>query len=117
MMPDLPSWATEHMGVGESPTQQELAGAARRLVDASGLYLGQNRILRLALKFRAYQPTGDTTAFLRWFANEVNLNAEQRRRAARSNPEIARVISYRDPVGEDAVNNVLQGRSVTDDTP
>lgn len=102
-----PGAAETLTGVSASPSQQELACAARRLVDDSGIYLGQNRILRLALKFRAYQPQGDTPAFLRWFANEVNLNAEQRRRAARTNPAIARVISYSDPTGETAVNNVI----------
>jgi len=104
-----PGTAEYLTGVTASPSQQELACAARRLVDASGLYLGQNKILRLALKFKAYAPQGDTPAFLRWFANEVNLNAEQRRRAARVNPEIARVISYADPTGEAAVNNICHG--------
>jgi hypothetical protein len=117
MMPELPAWATSQMGVAASPTQQELACAARRFADASGLYMGQNKLLRLALKFKAFRPDADTSAFLAWFANEVNLNAEQRRRAARSNPEIARVISYSDPTGETAVNNLVHGRRGSDSRP
>jgi hypothetical protein len=97
-------------GGSASPSQQELACAARKYVDGAGIYLGQNKIMRLALRFKAFHPAADTPEFLGWFASEVNLDADQRRRAARSNPEIARVISYADPTGEAAVNNVIHGR-------
>jgi hypothetical protein len=105
------SGATEQLaGVSAPPSQKELATAARRLADTSGLYLGQNKILRMALKFKALRPQGDTSAFLQWLVNEVNLSAEQRQRAARSIPQIARVISYSDPLGETALNDLLHGR-------
>jgi hypothetical protein len=43
--------------------------------------------------------------FFEFLANAVQLSAEQRRQAL-CDPDTARVISYLDPTGETAVNNV-----------
>lgn len=47
--------------------------------------------------------------FEAFLVNTVQLTAEQRAKA-RLNPEIARVISYADKTGEDAVTNVVRQR-------
>lgn len=68
--------------------------------------MGPRRVNKLV---RDYQGRVEKNGydFFAFLANAVQLSAEQRRRAL-LNPDIARVISYTDRTGEDAVTNVMR---------
>lgn len=97
------------IGVTTSPSQAEMIKAARLILDNCGIAFGQNRIVRLVLEFKRRAPQGSGSTFFSYLAAKVQLSAAQQRDALR-NPDIARCISYADPTGETAVNNVLQAR-------
>jgi hypothetical protein len=104
-----PATAVSRMGGSASPGTNELANAARLILDNCGICFSQNKIVRLVLKFQERAPHGNGHAFFLYLVNAVQLTAEQQR-ALQQNPEIARVISYADPTGEQAVNRVIRKR-------
>lgn len=87
---------------------EDLKVAARTVLWNCGVNYGPHKINRLCVQF-AERVRGNGFDFFDFLANKVQLTAEDRRRAL-SNPDIQRVIAYRDRTGEDAVRNVLQER-------
>jgi len=94
-------------GVTTSPDLEGLKQTARTILWNVGIDYGPNKINRLAVTF-ARRVERNGFAFFDFLANAVQLDAETRRRAL-ANPDIQRVISYSDPTGETAVNNVMRG--------
>jgi hypothetical protein len=99
----------ERSGGATSPTQTELVNAARTVATCLGLSLSENRIVRLVLRFKSKAPQGGKHLFFQFLCSAVDLNNSQKR-AALAHPDIARVIGYADPTGEQAVNNVMRRR-------
>jgi hypothetical protein len=97
------------MGGTTSPLQNELVKAARLILDNCGIAFSQNKIVRLVLRFIDWAPNSSGDIFFSYLASEVQLSEAQKRNAL-ANPDIARAISYADPTGESAVNNVMRGR-------
>jgi prophage antirepressor-like protein len=96
-------------GVAASPTKTELVNAARTVCRCLGLSLSENKIVRLVLRFKDKAPHGSKFLFFQFLCSAVDVNTDQRR-AALLNSDVARVIGYSDPTGEQAVNNVLRQR-------
>lgn len=86
---------------------QALQAAAQTILWNCGIDFGPNKITRLCLRF-AQRVAGNGYDFFDFIANQVELSAEERRRALHD-PEVVRVISYADPTGEAAVRNVMRG--------
>lgn len=101
--------ARPRMGGTTSPSTNELVNAARLILDNCGIAFSTNKIVRLVVRFNATMPNASGHAFFLYLTNAVQMSAEQQRAALR-NPDIARVISYADPVGETAARNVLRER-------
>lgn len=99
--------AVTRMGGTTSPLQVPMINAARLIFDACGVNISENRISRMVRRFINWSPAAGGEIFFQYIANEVQLS-EQQRRAAFDHPDVARVISYLDPTGEAAVNNVLR---------
>ena len=97
------------MGGTTSPLQNQMMNAARLILDNCGIHYSANRISRMVRRFIDWSPTAGGDAFFYFLANEVQMSDAQRR-AALTNSDIARAISYVDPTGETAVNNVMRGR-------
>jgi hypothetical protein len=91
---------------GKTSTEEKLKAAHLVLVN-SGIRLAPSKVSRIV---RDYERNVDANGFgfFRFLANAVQLSAEQQR-AALSNPDVAKAISYADPTGEQAVHNVLLG--------
>lgn len=85
---------------------ENLKATARTILHNCGIEYGPNKINRLCTRF-AERVERNGFAFFTFIANAVHLSAEQRR-GALADPDIARVISWADPTGETAVNNVLR---------
>lgn len=68
--------------------------------------MSPSKVSRLVRTFKD-RVEGNGFAFEAFLANSVQLTAAQRRQAL-AHPDIAKVISYADPVGEQAVRNVLR---------
>lgn len=96
-------------GVTTLPSKNDLIKAARIILDNCGIPFSQHKIVRLVLKFQDRAPNAAGHLFFLYLANAVRMSDDQKR-AAQSNPDIARVISYADSTGETAVNQVLQQR-------
>jgi hypothetical protein len=56
--------------------------------------MSQNKIKRLALRFKERDPNADGDMFFRYLLKQ--------------NPDLARVTVYNDPTGEKAVNRVMR---------
>lgn len=108
MSPPTALAATAAPGVTTSPDLEALKAAASTVLWNCGIAYGPNKINRLAVTF-ASRVERNGFAFFDFLANAVQLDADQRRRAL-ANPDIARAISYADPTGETAVNNVIRER-------
>ena len=66
------------------------------------------KVMRLVSRYQ-HQVERSGWVFWDFFANAMLLTKDQRSRMV-SDPEVARVISYLDPTGEDAVANVMRRR-------
>lgn len=97
------------VGGNTAPTQPDLIKVARIILDNCEIPFGTRKITRLVHDFKRRAPHADGHLFFQYLASAVSLTAEQRR-AALTNPDIARAISYHDPTGETAVNNVMRQR-------
>lgn len=91
----------------ETPSTDQLVHAGRIIVDHFHISFTTSRILRLAIQFKSRAPQGDKYLFFEFLSAQIHLTDSQKR-AALSTPEIARVLVYNDPTGEQAVNNVLR---------
>lgn len=94
---------------GTGQARDALINTAHLILSNVGYSMSASKVCRLVGAFeRRVQHNG--FSFFEFIANSVALSAEQRR-SALSNPDIARAISYSDPTGETAVNNVIRGKS------
>jgi hypothetical protein len=91
---------------GGDMSAEALIKHAQKLLCSSGIEMSPSKVSRLVREFR-HRVEIEGFSFGAFLLNTVQMTAEQRRRAL-ANPEIARVISYADPTGERAVNNVLR---------
>ena len=85
----------------------EMKRKAREQLNAAGIALGPNKINRQFVKFQSQQPDGDMPAWLEWLANTLTTSADQKRAKRLGDRDRAKVVSYADPTGELAVNNVM----------
>ncbi len=74
----------------------------------AGVTMGPRRVNKLVRDYQAKVARNGFDFFL-FLATAVQLSEEQRRTAL-LNPDVARAISYADPTGENAVNNVIRHR-------
>lgn len=81
--------------------------AAHTALSECGVVVGPSKVARLVRKFGSALARNGVT-FHEFLTSEVRLTAEQRHRLL-GHPDWARAISYADPTGESAVNNVLKG--------
>jgi len=90
----------------KSQTEQ-LVRHAHVILSACGRVMAANRVRRIV---RRYLDTVERNGWVFWdyFANAMLLSATERAQFV-ADPAVARVISYLDPTGEDAVNNVMRG--------
>src|SRR6476620_11690617 len=104
--PALPS---TRPGGTATPTKNELITAGRTILDHFGIAFGNSKLFRLAINFKAKCPNAGRYLFFQFLAAEAQLSDGQKR-AALADPNIARCISYRDPVGEEDVRRVMRDR-------
>jgi hypothetical protein len=91
---------------GGSMSTENLIRAAHLVLDNCGMTMSPSKVSRLVRDYRRHvAPNG--YPFFSFLATAVQLSDEQKR-VALMNPEIARAVSYADPTGETAVNNVLR---------
>lgn len=102
--------ATRTGGTTSPTSSSELIGLTRLILDNCGIAFGQNKIVRLVRRFKERAPHAGGHVYFQYLANAVNLSVEQRHRAL-ADPGIARAITYSDPTGETAVNNVMRRRN------
>ena len=98
------------MGVSTSPSVKELKSLAVLVSRNLGINLGPNRANRLAVDFADRFPNGSAWMFFLHLANDVLRVSEAQRRRLLANPDVARVITYYDQTGEEAVHNVMRKR-------
>jgi hypothetical protein len=91
---------------GGSTSAESLVKAAHLVLDNCGISMSPSKVSRLVRTYQ-YRVAQNGFSFFQFLANAVQLSEEQKR-AALLNPDIARAISYADPTGETAVNNVLR---------
>jgi hypothetical protein len=101
--------ANPGFGVATSPTKHELIRFARLVCDNVGIPFGQNKIVRLVLRFQDRLPHGSGTMFYLYLASEAGMS-EQQQQEARISPDIARALAHFDPTPAIAIRNVLLQR-------
>lgn len=91
-----------------SQTTEDLIRHAYAILDACGRTMPRGKVSRIV---RKYQHTVERNGWVFWdyFANAMLLTNTERQRFV-TDPAIERVISYLDPTGERAVNNVMRQR-------
>jgi hypothetical protein len=92
----------------DSPTVEDLMRDASVILLNCGVKLSRPKTSVLVRRYKA-QVEHNGWAFFDYMANAMRLSQEVRRAAARS-PEVAQIIGYHDPTGEQAVRNVLRGQ-------
>lgn len=97
------------IGVSTSPSLEDLKAFALQVFQNIGASFGPNKAYKLAAQFARRMPNGNGYAFFLFLTNAVQMSEAQKRRAL-ADPNIARAISYADPTGEKAVENVMRGR-------
>jgi hypothetical protein len=98
---------------GDSLTKAQLTDIGHGLCEYFGIDMSSRRIKWIAQRFCAlcsHWHAHSRERFFQFFASEVGLTVEQRRKAL-ADPEICRVLQYNDITGETAVNNILHGRN------
>jgi hypothetical protein len=98
--PAVPGGSTLHR-------PEDLIRDAHVILANCGVPMGTQRVTRLVRQFQS-RVERNGFAFFDFLANSVQLDSATRRRAL-ADPDIQRVISYADPTGEQAVNNVRRG--------
>ncbi|MHC9292492.1 hypothetical protein ACRCUN_08475 [Mycobacterium sp. LTG2003] len=93
--------------IGGSTSAEALVTHAHKLLANCGVSISPSKVSRMVREYkRRVEKNG--FPFEAFLVNTVQLTAEQRRQML-ANPDIARVISYSDPTGETAANNVDRG--------
>lgn len=77
------------------------------MLDSAGVAMSPSTVSRLVRDYQ-HRVAANGFSFFEFLANTVQLSVDQRR-DARQNAEVAQVVSYADPVGEQAVHNVMRG--------
>lgn len=90
------------------PDRDRLIKAAHAVLDSCGIEARPSKVRRLVQTFER-RVSGNGFDFFHFLANQVQLSAAARRRAL-SDPDVAKAISWADPTGETAVNNVVRER-------
>lgn len=94
---------------GGSRSAEALVRRAHKLLGDAGMTMSPSRVSRLVRQYNR-RCAANGFSFEAFLANSVvELTAEQRRRVM-ANPDIARVVSYLDPTGEQAAANVQRQR-------
>jgi hypothetical protein len=91
------------------PTRQttdQWVNLAHMILQNAGVHMGGSKVSRLVRQFE-HTVARNGWSFLDYIGNAIQLTAQQRVDAM-NNPDIARVISYADPTGETAVNNITR---------
>lgn len=88
------STPAQHKGRAALETPEALLREANALLEARGITVGKTKVVRAVRAWLRRLP-GSTTPFEEWILSALGL-------------DLARVISYRDPTGETAVNNTLR---------
>lgn len=102
--------ATSASGERRAPQgTEDLARIAYALLDHVGYDIGRAKVSRIIRRFQA-RVEANGWQFFDFMANALLLDADTRR-SALLDPDVARAISYADPTGETAVNNVLRRRA------
>lgn len=97
------------MGGSTAPSVADLINAGRLILDNCGIAFGNRKLFRLVHNFADRAPNASGFVFFNYLTAAVQMS-EAQKRSALLNPDIARVISYADPTGEAAVNNVVKRR-------
>lgn len=100
-MPDI------RMGGSTAPLKNDLIAAGRLILDNCGVSFGNRRLFRLVDEFKERAPRAGGWVFFQYLAATLELTNQQKL-SALSNPDVVRAISYADPTGEQAVNNVMR---------
>ena len=105
-----PPGAIAKCPAGGSTSAEKLIQAAHLILGNCGISLSASKVSRIV---RSYQRdvARNGFGFFEFLANSVHLS-ELQKRGALLNPDVALVISYADPTGESAVNNVMRGNCV-----
>jgi hypothetical protein len=90
---------------GGSTSAETLVEHAHKLLCNCGIQMSPSKVSRLVREYR-HRVERNGFPFEAFLVNSVQLTAQQRRQAL-ANPDIARAISYADPTGETAINNVM----------
>lgn len=99
-----------------APDSGPFVTGLHRLMEHHNIAVGARKVNRLAQGFLSRTARWDVDAERReslfgdWLEHSLDLTTEQRHRIT-SDPDFSRVVSYADPVGEEAVNNVLHAKS------
>jgi hypothetical protein len=102
-----PPGRTTLSAAGGDTSTETLIRHAHKLLNNCGVPMSPSKVTRLVREFkRRVEHNG--FPFEAFLVNSVQLTAEQRRRAL-ADPDIAKVVSFPDPVGEEAVHNVMRG--------
>jgi hypothetical protein len=90
-------------------TPETLAREAYSVLAGCGIAASRSKVSRIVRDYMRHA-AGNGYPFEAYLVNALQLSAE-RRAALTNHPDWARVISYPDETGEDAVRNVLGGAS------
>jgi len=90
-------------------TSETLAREAFSVLSGCGIAASRSKVSRIVRDYLRHV-AGNGYPFEAFLVNALQLSAE-RRAALTNHPDWARVISYADPTGEQAVNQVLRGAS------
>ena len=101
-----PPTPTGDSSTGGSTSAESLVRAAHTALNNAGIGMSASKVSRLVRQFQ-HRVEANGLPFEEFLCNAVVMDAEQRRRVL-ADPEIARVTKHPDPVGEEAVNNVMR---------
>ncbi len=101
-----PPTATAVPASGGSTSTETRVNAAHLILDNAGVRMSPSKVSKIVRDYER-NVAANGFDFFHFLANAVQLSAEQQR-AALSNPDVAKAISYADPTGETAVRNVLR---------
>lgn len=103
-----PPTVQHRSSTGGSTSAEALVSHAHKLLANCGVSISPSKVSRMVREFK-HRIEKNGFPFEAFLVNTVQLTAQQRQMML-TDPEIARVISYSDPTGESAVNNVVKSR-------
>ena len=101
--------AAPGIGGTATPTKNELIEVGRVWLDHFHINFGNSKLFRLAINFKAKCPHAGRYMFVQYLCSALEISVEHQQRALRD-PDVARVISYTDRVGELAVDHAMGRR-------